>query len=490
MQPRTVLRSVGWATVEAGTLVVLSFATLLFTARLLGPRDFGVAATTLAVIQLLNVLVEPLFGEVLVQRSDLSREHVDTAFWGALVMACVVIAACWIAARPMAAAYGLPELAAILRVASLGLLFAAYNGVQSAVLRRSFGFRELAMRSLGARLAGASVGIGLALKGAGPWSLIAQYLLNNTLGAVALWYWSPHRLGGAPRRAALAELLRFVVPWLGSYLVVVWQPRIFLLAAGYLIGVREFAFLSVAFRVVETLREVIGHVASNVGLPYFARAQGDPPLLADRFIAATSIVCMIAMPAFAGLAVCADSAVSVVLGKAWLPAVPMVHVLAAGVTVLWAGIFSFAICTALARPSMNLPRAACELAAMATVLCLLADRGPVFVAAAWAVRHLVSMLLGLRMCSRLLRLDVGRIVGAVAGPTLTACAMAAILSGVAQVLPASAPPLARLAVLMPTGVALIAAIGAWTYPHLRRSGTDRLRHAWSAVAARPTGAGD
>ena len=44
-----VVRSVGWALVESATLVVLSFITLLVTARLLGPADFGLAASVIAI---------------------------------------------------------------------------------------------------------------------------------------------------------------------------------------------------------------------------------------------------------------------------------------------------------------------------------------------------------------------------------------------------------------------------------------------------------
>src|SRR6185312_13471598 len=82
-----VVRSVSWALIESMTLIFLSFVTLLVTARLLGPADFGVAATVIAVLGLLNTAVEGLFSEALVQRAAIDDEHVDAAVWAALGIA-------------------------------------------------------------------------------------------------------------------------------------------------------------------------------------------------------------------------------------------------------------------------------------------------------------------------------------------------------------------------------------------------------------------
>jgi O-antigen/teichoic acid export membrane protein len=256
-EPGVVVRSVAWSVVESATSIFLSFATLLVIARLIGPADFGVAATILVVIQLLNVAVEGLFNETLVQRAEVEDGHVDAAMWTALCVAVVIIALCWAVAGPAAAMYGEPRLAPLLRAGSVILLFSGYSGVKIAMIRRSFAFRQLALRTLVARLTGCITGLSLALFGFGPWSLIAQSLVAAILGAAALWYCSPRTVNRMPRREPLVDLLRFAVPWLANEIALVGVPRIYQVVAAYIFGPFQFGLLGMGFRITDTLKDLI-----------------------------------------------------------------------------------------------------------------------------------------------------------------------------------------------------------------------------------------
>lgn len=463
-----------WAALEVATLVLLSFGTLLVTARLLGPVDFGVAASVLAVVQFASLIVEQLFGVVLVQRHELKQEHVDTAFWTCLTVAIALVGTIWLCEDAIAALFEHAELGPTLGVASLGLLFAAYAGIQTAVLRREFGFRQLAQRTLIARIVGSGVGIGLAVDGAGAWAIIAQYVASTALGAAALWYLSPRRIGFAVRLVALRDLLGFALPCLANEALYVGHLRAWQLLASYLLGLRDFALLSLGFRLVDTLRDVCGDVAHNVGLPFFARVQDDRRALAQHFAVATAGVCAVLVPAFAGLGACAEPVVLFVLGDAWGPVVPVVQILAAAAAAGFAATFCSTVFLALGRPSLDLPRSVLDGVGSVSLLLLLADLGPTAAAAAWAAPKVPTLLLGLGLCMWLLPLRPRQLLGAIAPPVALAVVIALAFRTAERTLLAHLGAGEQLAVVIPAGAVLVALCIFALRPKLVRAAAARL----------------
>ena len=102
--------SVVWSGIEAGGVSGLQFITLIVMARLLGPAEFGLAALAYSVMMLLGLLITGLFGDAIVQRQNLEKGHLDSAFWTALGVALVLVAGCWAAAPTLAEFFEEPEL--------------------------------------------------------------------------------------------------------------------------------------------------------------------------------------------------------------------------------------------------------------------------------------------------------------------------------------------------------------------------------------------
>jgi PST family polysaccharide transporter len=457
------------------TLIVLSFVTLLVTARLLGPANFGVAASVIAIIGLLNTAVEGLFSEALVQRTTVEDGHVNAAFWTALGVALLLVTICFVLADPVAAAYGEPRMAPLLRAASVGLLFSGYSGVQSALLRRAFAFRQLAMRTLVARLMSCGITLVMAFDGYGPWSLIAQYLIATVLGAVTLWYWSPRQIRWHRRPGSLQDLWRFAGPWLANEIVQVNLPRLYQALAAYLFGPYQFGLLSMGFRITDTLRDLIGNIANNVGLPIFARIQHDPHELARQYVAATSTLCIIALPCFAGLAVCAPAIVQAILGDAWLPSVPLIQMLAFGASVGFTASLGYTVFSALGRPALALPLSLFDVAFSVALLFGLSDMGIMAASIAWALRQVLSAIVLQIMCMRILPLQPRDIARALGRPVVLVMIFSAFLWMVDHWTFAGMEPVLRLILLAPSaGLILVWGI-ALVRPDLIRMVLEQFR---------------
>jgi O-antigen/teichoic acid export membrane protein len=339
-----------WALLESGGLSILSLVTLLVLARLIGPTELGIAALALGAVQIPIIVVELLLHDAIVQRRDLDEGHLSTAFWTCLGLGIGLYGGCVIGAEPFAAVFAQPELAEVLPIAGVSIVLSGLGCVPIAILRRNSNFRPLAVRSLYGRLGGAVIGIGLAIYGYGVWSLIFQQLFQIFLNTLLVWpmsHWRP-TLTFSFRR--LGQLLAFGVFAVGSRIIWVFTVRLFTLLCGYFFGVAAAGYLNIAQRVVDTLYDLLAGAAYNVSLPLFSRLQDDQSALMRAYRQAIEMTALSAFPVFTGIAVCAPSIISIFLGDPWLPAVPLVRLLALVAVCQFLFIFAHIAQTAAGRP--------------------------------------------------------------------------------------------------------------------------------------------
>ena len=163
-----------WSLIENGGLTLVSFVTMVVYLRILSIADFGIFSTALALIELFGALVTMLFHNALVQRSDATDVHFNTAFSATMALSLLVALGCWAMAPIFAAWIHQPSAARVLSWMSLIFPCSAVSATLVAQQRRQFAFRTLALRSLVGRVIGGGIGIAAAFMGAGLWSLVCS----------------------------------------------------------------------------------------------------------------------------------------------------------------------------------------------------------------------------------------------------------------------------------------------------------------------------
>ncbi|MEN8161545.1 MAG: oligosaccharide flippase family protein, partial [Myxococcota bacterium] len=203
------VRGATWSLVERWGAELLAIAVFIVLSRQLSVQAFGLIALAMVVIDFARRIVDGGFAEAVVQRGELDRAHLDTAFWTGLVIGGGMAAAVAGLATPIAAAFGEPELAPVLRWLSVAFVVRGLSSTQQAILVRSLRFNQLAIRTLVAELGAGVVAISLALHGWGIWSLVAKQLTAGILGVITLWTVAAWRPGFSFRWAIFRELAAF-----------------------------------------------------------------------------------------------------------------------------------------------------------------------------------------------------------------------------------------------------------------------------------------
>ncbi len=310
-------RNVFWSGLEAAVAGTLSFISAFIVARLVGPGEFGIGAAAVAVHVMFWVGANALFADALVQRPAVDEVMASSAFWASVVVgvACAVIqaGAGWLVAASLADT----RLVAMSLLLALPLPLVGAGGVAQGLLTRRRAYRVLAGRAIVGQGLGTAAGIAAALGGAGAWALVLQQFVTSILGALALVLcagWRPHAVW---RWRPVRALLRVGVPLTASTLVLTARYRLFALLLGGTAGATALGETHMAFRLVDTVRDLCSTALWRLMLPVLAERQHDPVALraaVDRLLERSG---MLMLPLCGAMALSLPSVVHSLLGPAW-----------------------------------------------------------------------------------------------------------------------------------------------------------------------------
>jgi O-antigen/teichoic acid export membrane protein len=308
--------------------MVINLLTAAIVARLLTPDEIGVFVVGAAVVMLAEALREFGTGSYIVQRRELERDAVRTAFTAMLGLALLIGVALILAAEPIAAFYRDPRLVPVLRLAAFGMFLSAFAGPSIALLRRDMAFGRLALVDTGgllANLIATLIFIGL---GAGYLSLsFAALAAAATVAAGAIlsrpefWIFRPklthwREIFGFGGLASATTVLN------NLYSVL---PQILL---GRFAGFDAAGLYSRAATLCQLPdRAIVGAFQPVVFSAFAAEIRAGGTLKAG-YLHALALLSAVQWPVLVVLALLAEPVVRLVLGPQWDAAAPVLRLLA------------------------------------------------------------------------------------------------------------------------------------------------------------------
>lgn len=342
-----------WSSIDTFSQTGFSIIALALLARLLTVEAIGEGSLAIMIVQLATMPFELLFHDALIQRKELQPQHHATAFTVALLGATCGAVLLATAAPWIAALYDKPYLATLLRAAAIAMPVSAVASVISAILRRNLAFAPLARRTLVGRTVGVGMGVLVAWAGGGAWALVVMYVASTLLSTVVLLL-DPRNVPGLRCSwSALRELLRFAAPNMLAQMLLLGNGRIFVVVSGFYLSDVSLGRFSLAFRIVEELRNTLSSAASQLALPLLSKRAQQPAQFGAVFAEATSFTTAVLLPLYAGMAVTAHDLMSVVFGMKWQGAAVTVQLLALAAMVVTLRQYSSIAVNALGRPGIN-----------------------------------------------------------------------------------------------------------------------------------------
>jgi len=457
-------RDVLWSALEAAASAGFSVVSAFVVARLVGPAELGVGAAAVAIHVLLWVGVNALFADAIVQRAALDDAAVCSAFWASVTVglgaAVLQAAAGW----PMARIFGDHRLIGMSLLLATPLPLVGAAGVIQGRMTRARGYRLLACRALIGQGAGTVVGIGCAMAGGGAWALAAQQVTTSAVGAATLLLGAGWRPALLCRWDPIREMLRVGGPLAVSTMVMHGRHRMFAVLIGGTAGAAALGQVHIAFRLVDTVRELAFTALWRLMLPGMAERQGDPAALrrsVDRWLAACGVVLF---PLCAAMLVTVQPLTRWLLGPAWAAsgraALPLI-VLAAW---LFLGFPAGVAAVARGAPHYALRGNVASSVALAIAVLWLRPDTAFLAAAIWVAAQVVVAPYSLRMNARVIGAGMwGSLRAGVPALVLAAFATATALT-LPGLIGAPAQPAGLIAMRLLTGATVLipgAAVLIW-----------------------------
>jgi len=323
---QSVITNFIWRLMERGGTYVMNFIVSVILARLLEPSLYGSIALVTAITAILQVFVDSGMANSLIQKKDTDDLDYSSVFYFNLVFCLVLYAGLFLAAPMIGRIYRDMSLVPVVRVLGLTIVVSGVKNVQQAYVAKTMQFRRFFFATLGGTVFSAVVGIAMAYLGYGVWALVFQQLLNVTVNTAILWL----TVGWRPKPIFSWERLKTLISYGWKLLVSQLLDTAYLKLYQFIIGLRystaDLAYYNKGDQFPNLIMENTNASLDSVLLPVLSSEQDDKTRVREMTRRAIRVSTYVLMPLMAGLAVCAEPVVRLLLTEKWLPCVPYMQI--------------------------------------------------------------------------------------------------------------------------------------------------------------------
>lgn len=424
------------------TRMCVQLVSVVVLARLLTPEDYGLLAMVTVIVGIGEILRDFGLSSAAVQARELSRQQRDNLLWLNGAIGLVLLAALYLGAGAVAAAFDRTELVGVAQALSISFLLNGLATQYRADLVRRLEFVRLAVVDITASASALVAAVVVALAGGEYWALVTQVLTQAgvlLLGLAVAARWLPR----LPRRAPMRGLLTFGWRLMGTQLIGYAGNNVDNLIIGLRFGAGPLGLYNRGFHLLMTPLTQLRAPSTTVALPILSRLQDEPQRYLE-FVRRGQLALGYTLVAGLGMVVAAAEPVTAIfLGPAWTEVTPILRLLAtAGIfqTLAYVGYWIYlskGLTADLLRYTL--------LTSAIKVVCIAVGSlwGVLGVAVGFAVAPAIAWPLSLWWLSRRARIRTGRLfTGALR--ILAAVAVAVLAATAVDVAAADLPAVARL----------------------------------------------
>jgi len=310
--------------VQAGRVVLF-----IVLARLLSVADFGVVSVVMIVIAFVDIALGDVgTAAVIVQRQDLTDRQISSLFWFNVGVGIASTGLAQFGAPLFGSVIDHPDAVLALRVVALSFTIAALRMVHLAVLRRDLRYRALAVLDVVSFSVNFLVAVGLAIAGAGLWSLVVGALAGGVTLTLGSWLVSGFRPSFSYSWSHLGSVASFSLNLSAFRFVNFFSRQGDRFLIGVYLGVDAAGFYSAANRLTRYPLDPTVVVYRRVFVPAMSKQKDDTERLRTTFLRSTGAIAVIVVPPTLLSAVLAEPMILALVGEKWLSVVPLVRLLA------------------------------------------------------------------------------------------------------------------------------------------------------------------
>jgi O-antigen/teichoic acid export membrane protein len=307
---------------------ILRFCSLVIFARLLTPEDFGVVGMVIAVTGVYELFVWGGLSSATIQRESISQQQASLLFWVSALIGAGIVVSSFAVGPLLSLFYGDARLTVVTVVVACGLGIAATNCQHSALMHREMRYGALTVIDLISIVAGAAVGIVLAVLDFGYWALVSNIVAAHLVGTIALWCfvgWRP----SVPRwNPGDGSLIHFGASLTGTALITYIATNADKVMIGRIWGAEHLGYYGRAQQLIALGPMILQSAIGPIAFSSLSRVGADPARRRELFLQFLAVTTILIFPLLAFCVVYAHQIVTTVLGPHWEASVRIFQYLA------------------------------------------------------------------------------------------------------------------------------------------------------------------
>jgi len=309
--------ALSWSLLEAIGLRSIHFIVGIILARLLLPEQFGLIGMLMIFTAVAQTLLDSGFGAALIQKSEIDSKDTNSIFYFNLFAGIVGAGFLSLISPLVASFYHQPILSPLLKVCSIVLIINALGLVQNSLLVKAIDFKTLSKVTFFASLFSGIIGVSMAFRGFGVWSLAAQQVADAFFRTLLLWQCNDWRPAWIFSFRSLSKLFKFGSNLMIASLLHAFFENIYLVVIGKLFPPAELGNFTLARDIQRVSSTMLPRVVGRVAFPVFSKLQDDPVKMKRGVNKALTVLASIHFPVMLALAVVTRPMILLVLTARW-----------------------------------------------------------------------------------------------------------------------------------------------------------------------------
>lgn len=316
-----------WTVSERLSVQVVQLLVQIILARLLEPAQFGLIGMLMIFTAVAQSIMDSGFGSALIQKKDADQTDSSSIFFFNLLFGVILALILSLTAPLIAQFYNQPALIPITRVLSLTLVINAFSLVQTSLLAKKLEFKTQMKISLLAVMISGVIGIVMAFRGFGVWSLVAQMVSKSLFQAIFLWVFSDWRPSAVISISSLKSMFSFGSKLLVSGLLDTIFNNIYQTFIGKVYSPTDLGYFSKAKSIESAAVQATSSSLGQVLFPSMVHFQNDLENLKKAYRKTIRLSLFLHFPLMIGLWAIADPLFRLLLTDKWAPSIPFFRIL-------------------------------------------------------------------------------------------------------------------------------------------------------------------
>ena len=316
-----------WSFIDNIAQKGITFIIGIVLARLLLPSEFGLIGMITIFIAISTSFIDSGFGTALIRKKECTDTDYSTVFYYNLAVGICFYGVIFLSAPAISRFFNEPQLTNLVQVLGVVLIIDSFTLIQKTILTKRIDFKLQTKISVIASIVSGVVGILMAYRGFGVWSLVMKQITQRSVNSLLLWLWNSWRPLMVFSKDSFIELFSFGYKLLISALINTLYRNIYLIIIGKYFSAQELGFYTRADQFKALPSQNIDQIVSRVSYPVLAQLQDDKVALKRNYQKLIKSIMFITFILMIGMAAVAEPMVITLIGEPWRPCIVYLQLL-------------------------------------------------------------------------------------------------------------------------------------------------------------------